>query len=368
MLTKLGKQVFSLRNNWKRAAIQSTVALLLMIVLVVPAQQIAQAWTIPTTEIVSVIPDTSVTILTHNFPAGQTFTVRMGKYGTKALNGIVVGTTDSGDGGSFQVLYTIPDELKGLSKIAIRLDSPQDYFAYDWFYNNSSASMTATPTATSESGTTATPVPGFSGIPTFSITSVNPDDKVTIETNNFPAGLDFTVRMGAYGTKAIDGEVVGTTNSGSGGSFDATYTIPDSLKGSARIAIRMDSPTGFYFSYNWFYNVSGGFGIGGPTTSTPMPGYVGYTGIPTFSIESVSVDNTVTILTHNFPAGLDYTVRMGVYGTKGINGIDVATTNSGSGGSFEVTYNIPDELKGDTKIAIRLETAGSYAYNWFYNN
>jgi len=51
--------------------------------------------------------------------------------------------------------------------------------------------------------------------------------------------------MGAYGTKAIDGEVVGTTNSGSGGSFDATYTIPDSLKGSARIAIRMDSPSGF---------------------------------------------------------------------------------------------------------------------------
>jgi hypothetical protein len=361
MLTILGKQIFQLRNNWKRPVIQCAVALLLMVVLVVPAQQIAQAWTIPTADIVSVTPDTSVTILTHNFPAGQTFTVRMGKFGTLAVNGIIVGTTDSGDGGSFQVLYTIPDELKGLSKIAIRLDSPQGFFAYNWFINNSSASMTATPTTTS--GATATPVPGFSGIPTFSITSVNPDDKVTIHTQNFPAGLDFTVRMGAYGTKAVDGVVVGTTNSGSGGSFDATYTIPDSLKGSARIAIRMDSPTGFYFSYNWFFNVSSG-----STSSTPMPGYVGYTGIPTFSIESVSADNTVTILTHNFPAGLDYTVRMGVYGTKAINGIDVATTNSGSGGAFEVTYNIPDELKGDAKIAIRLETAGSFAYNWFFNN
>jgi len=44
-----------------------------------------------------------------------------------AVNGIIVGTTDSGDGGSFQVLYTIPDELKGLSKIAIRLDSPEGF-------------------------------------------------------------------------------------------------------------------------------------------------------------------------------------------------------------------------------------------------
>jgi hypothetical protein len=64
------------------------------------------------------------------------------------------------------------------------------------------------------------------------------------------------VRMGPIGTKAIGGIVVGTTDSGTGGSFEATYNIPASLAGSALIAIRMDSANGFYYSYNWFYNTN----------------------------------------------------------------------------------------------------------------
>jgi hypothetical protein len=92
-------------------------------------------------------------------------------------------------------------------------------------------------------------------IPTFSIVAVVTDTSVTIRTNNFPANQLFTVRMGAYGTQAVGGIVVGTTNSGAGGSFEETYAIPASLAGSYRIAIRMDSPGG-YFAYNWFYNAT----------------------------------------------------------------------------------------------------------------
>ena len=51
---------------------------------------------IPTFSIVSVVADTSVTIKTYNFPADQTFTVRMGAYGTLGVGGIIVTTTDSG--------------------------------------------------------------------------------------------------------------------------------------------------------------------------------------------------------------------------------------------------------------------------------
>jgi hypothetical protein len=75
-----------------------------------------------------------------------------------------------------------------------------------------------------------------------------------IHTNNFPPNEKFTVSMGNFGTYALNGVVVGTTDSGAGGSFEATYTIPDSLKGLGMIAIRMDNPTGYYYSYNWFYN------------------------------------------------------------------------------------------------------------------
>ena len=93
--------------------------------------------------------------------------------------------------------------------------------------------------------------------------------------------------------------------------------------------------------------------------------------IPTFSITSVVTDTTVTIQTANFPANQNFVVTMGPFGSKGINGIVVATTNSGAGGSFSATYNIPAQLKGSYQIAVRLQTSHAYpffAYNWFYNN
>ena len=310
--------------------------------------QSAQAWTIPTFDITSITKDVSVTIQTYNFPANQTFTVRMGAYGTLGIGGTVVGTTDSGSGGSFAATYSIPAGLAGSAKIAIRLDSPQGYYSYNWFVNNSSA---ATPVPTS--------VPGYTGIPTFSVTTVVVDSTVTITTNNFPANKDFTVRIGAYGTLGVGGTVVATTSSGSGGSFSATYDIPAALKGSSRLAIRMDSTTGGFFAYDWFWNMT-------VPTTTPV---TGYTGIPTFVITSVVKDSKVTITTSNFPANVDFVVKMGAYGTLGVGGTVVTTISSGSGGSFVDTFDIPSGLAGSSKIAIRLEatTGGFYAFNWFWN-
>ena len=62
---------------------------------------------------------------------------------------------------------------------------------------------------------------------------------------------------------------------------------------------------------------------------------------------------------------------MGEMGTRGVNGIKVATISSGAGGSFTDTFNIPDALKGRYQISIRLQSvtgSGYFAYNWFYNN
>ena len=206
---------------------------------------------IPTFAIVSSITDSSVTIQTANFPASEHFTVRMGLYGTLGLNGVVVGTTDSGAGGSFQATYTIPAALKGQGMIAIRMDNDSGYFySYNWFFNN----PVVVPTP-SGGGPAMTPVV-FNGIPTFTITSVVSNSTVVVHTSNFPANEKFTVTMGNFGTYALNGIVVATTDSGTGGSFEATYTIPDSLKGQGMIAIRMDNATGYYYSYNWFYNVT----------------------------------------------------------------------------------------------------------------
>jgi hypothetical protein len=331
------------------------IAIFLLGAFVVPAAaSTVSSGTIPTFSIVSVDADKTVTIKTNNFPANDTFTVTMGPYGTKGIGGVVIGSTNSGKGGTFTVTYNIPSSLAGSYRIAIRLQSPSSgYFAYNWFYNNTS------------SGTTP-PSDGYTGFPYFFIESVTKDDTVTIKAHNFPANDNFIVKMGAYGTKGVGGVVVTTTGSGTGGIFTATYDIPPSLAGSYRIAIRLESSTSGYFAYNWFYNNT--------TTVTPSPAPPppdsGYSGFPTFVITSVVKDQRVTINTHNFPANDKFTVTMGAYGTQGVGGIVVGTTESGNGGSFSVSYDIPASLAGSYRIAIRLQspTSGYFAYNWFYNN
>jgi hypothetical protein len=203
--------------------------------------------------------------------------------------------------------------------------------------------------------------------PYFNILEVVKDTSVTIQVFTFPANDNLQVTMGNYGTYGVGGVVVETSNSGSSGSFTATYSIPSSLAGLNKIAIRIQSPTSGYYAYNWFYNNPSTPPSTTPPSTTPIPGYSGY---PTFSIESVVMDETVTIKTSNLPPNDTYNVTMGDYGTQGIGGINVGNTNSGTGGTLTLTYDIPDSLAGKSKIAIRMQSpkTGYFAYNWFYNS
>ncbi len=206
----------------------------------------------------------------------------------------------------------------------------------------------------------------YYGYPYFYISAVVKDQTVTIQAYNFPANDSFRVTMGYYGSYGIGGVVVGFTETGAGGSFVATYTIPSTLAGQSRIAIRLQSPTSGYYAYNWFYNNT----TGGTVTPTPPPVTPSYTGYPYFFIAGVVRDQSVTINAYNFPPGDTFTVTMGPYGSYGIGGITAGTWTTDTGGAFTTTFNIPDQLDGSYRIAIRLysPTSGYYAYNWFYNN
>ncbi|MEJ2511913.1 MAG: hypothetical protein P8Y72_10005 [Anaerolineales bacterium] len=136
-------------------------------------------------------------------------------------------------------------------------------------------------------------------IPTFKITAVDRNNSVTIKAQNFPANDVFKVRMGAYGSLGIGGVVVGTQNSGSG-SFTATYTIPGSLAGSTKIAIRLQSPTSGYYSYNWFWNNDYPSSNGGtPSTSWGYPP-AGANTIPNTTVTNVNPGVDVTVQGKNF--------------------------------------------------------------------
>jgi hypothetical protein len=206
-----------------------------------------------------------------------------------------------------------------------------------------------------------------SSYPTFSISEVKTNESVTILTNNMPANKNFNVLMGEIGTKGVDGIVVATFNSDKGGTFLATFSIPEQLEGRAQIAIRLEGTDNPYYAYNWFWNDAEN-GTWPEDYSPAQPPACACT-IPTFSIKEVVKGEDVTITTFNFPKNVEFTVLMGKMWTRGIKGIEVATLNSGEGGSFEATFDIPAALANEERIAIRLEgTGGYYAYNWFWNN
>jgi hypothetical protein len=287
---------------------------------------------IPTFTIERVLVDESVAILAQNFPPFQDFVVTMGKSGTLGIGGIPVGVTNSGFAGAFSAAYPIPPELRGERQIAIRLQSPQGYFSYNWFWNN-----------------LAQPAP--TPIPVFQIESVVVNESVTIRTRNFPPGRTFVVTMGHMGTHGIDGIAVGTLNSGIGGTITATYPIPQELKGLERIAIRTQSLP--FFSYNWFNN---------------QPLEVIQT--PTFRICGVNRDDLVIIRTNpTFPPNRNFVVMMNFMGTLGTNGTVVGTFNSGPTGVITAAFPIPSAMWGQDRIAIRAEQVGGpfFSYNYFDN-
>ena len=327
-----------------KRSISIAIALMVVLALAVPAAALGvRAYSgIPTFSIVSVITDQKVTIQTDNFPASYDFQVLMGPIGTQGIGGTVVDTTNSGTGGAIQVTYAIPDALKGSQMIAIRLQSTTGgFFAYNWFTNTTA---TVAATTTPASGGTGGPV--YTGFPTIDATAVVVDSSVTLTMTNLPINYDFNVLMGAYGTLGVGGTQVATFNSGAGGAFSDTYITPDALKGAAQLAIRIQSTTGGYFAYTWFNNnVATPVPTATPAaTATPASGGTGgpvYTGIPTFAISAVVKDSTVSISAINFPVNYDFTVLMGLIGTKGVGGTQVATFNSGAGGDFTATTIFP---------------------------
>jgi hypothetical protein len=204
----------------------------------------------PTFSIVSVVADSSVTIKTSNLPANDTFVVRMGKMGTRGVNGVKGVEFDTGSGGAQTFTFDIPASLQGLYQIAIRIQSVSGsgYFAYNWFYNNTSG------TGGTGGGTGGQPS-GYSGYPTIKIISVVKDTTVTIRLMNLPANDEFRVLMGVYGTRGVGGTKITSIDTGEGGDQKYTYDIPAAYQGDGRIAVRIESKTGSgFFAYNWFYN------------------------------------------------------------------------------------------------------------------
>lgn len=198
----------------------------------------------------------------------------------------------------------------------------------------------------------------------YSVVKVDKDTSVRIRTSNFPSNVLFEVSIGRLAGNAYEWIKVADLDSDRGGTFAKTYDLPVQFAGSSQLVIRVTQPKKNLSVDRWFSNITTSYGSGGIYTDPS------YSGIPTIWIMGVVRNSTVTIKTHNFPAGVKFDVFMGPMGTKGVNGYYVGSINSGAGGTLVATFNIPTQLVGLKRIAIRTQNlaTGYFSYNWFYNN
>jgi hypothetical protein len=196
-----------------------------------------------------------------------------------------------------------------------------------------------------------------SSSPSIDIVSVKPGVSVTIRANNFPGGL-WTVRMDKSGGQAASGVQVDVTNTGSGGSFQETYKIPDSLKNESRIVIRLEK--GSLYAYNTFINQAS-------TSPTPTP-VIPSTGPKTsISILGVERNSSVTVRAEDFPANTTFSVRVGPYNSFFRDYVYTGSVYSGNGGNFDFKVQLPALVQDVELVTIRLDGGGKYAYNAFKN-
>lgn len=89
---------------------------------------------------------------------------------------------------------------------------------------------------------------------------------------------------------------------------------------------------------------------------------------PRLNVTGVEAGRTVTVQVGNLAPNQKVEVRLGKNGTLGVNGVLVGTATTDANGQFSATYTLPENLRADAIIAIRVESQnGRYAYDWFWN-
>ncbi|MCB9136480.1 MAG: LysM peptidoglycan-binding domain-containing protein [Anaerolineales bacterium] len=192
------------------------------------------------------------------------------------------------------------------------------------------------------SGTPAPTLPNTaSGIRVFA-TSVKEDLSVTLQGKSLAGSSSYSIYLSNYKVSQGTSYLLATVTTASDGSFTGTYTLPNKLRDVSKIKIVVKNSVGDTAS-NWFYNL----------TSNGNPGGIGSPTL-TLTVISVKEGKTVKIQASNLLPDVTYEVMMGKTGTEGIDGILVGTINNAKGGTTTVTFDIPADLAGRSKIDLRV--------------
>ncbi|HEX9017560.1 MAG TPA: NBR1-Ig-like domain-containing protein [Anaerolineaceae bacterium] len=175
-------------------------------------------------DILAVKADQTVTIRTRDFPIRTRFTVRMDVVGKQGAGGTLVAEFNSAQGGVIEATYPIPAALHGQIILALRIESPDGYLAYRWFFNEDTP--LATLPASAQAGLTLSQA--WKGV------------SVDVEARNLPPNADFWVRVGPYATFFKNYAVSDHVTSGADGVARFTLALPKSVQAADYLMVRMD--------------------------------------------------------------------------------------------------------------------------------
>lgn len=217
---------------------------------------------------------------------------------------------------------------------------------------------TGATTGTIVSTPTATPSAGTGGVVASSnrvyASSVQEDKSVTLRGRSLAANTRYTVTLSKYGS-TINVNQMGSVLTDAAGAFTVTYALPKKLVDVAKISVTIRSSGDS--AANWFINATSSGNTGGVSS----PAF-------NFSVVSTREDQSVTIKTTNLPANVVFDALMGKAGTKAEKGIYVGYVYDDDG-TVKITFDIPAELQGRSKLDIRLENKnlGIFYYLTFEN-
>lgn len=90
---------------------------------------------VPTFGVLSVVADSTVTIMTSEFPKKAKYTMYMGPSGSRGFGGTLLGTFETDDDGQMTLVFNIPATLRGYSPIDFRFEFPDGSWKNGFFYN-----------------------------------------------------------------------------------------------------------------------------------------------------------------------------------------------------------------------------------------
>ena len=202
--------------------------------------------------IVAVKKDSQIVVEAVNFPANQTWTVRVGTYYGFRQDNVTVDTFTSAKGGTFRFIVKLPAVVAGSDWVSVRLDSANKNYVYNAFYNLDRGDATTTgpqPTTSPTTGT-ATPVPVTYTCSVVSVTTTAPSP--------VPTYYDFDTVWEVKNTSNKTWELSTLDYKFMSGTrlhiYQDTYDLNTVVKAGEKVTIRVDMKApalaGTYIS-NW---------------------------------------------------------------------------------------------------------------------